>query len=194
MNLKSTWIKWVKTTIFSYKLKQEILQQSKSTVVNTVVIVLCYFPRGYRRFRCWQRRSAVCFLWALHLPPPASACFRIMELCHILFKVRLIRGDSEPLICFHNAEVFILSVTMALLCAGLPPAHRVISGASVWLSRRNMATTKGRCQGSTCYPAHSEEGGGGASEVHYEGGGNGESYLLRLCTHLQLPKSDLNTT
>lgn len=52
-----------------------------------------------------------------------SACFRIMELCHILFKVRLIRGDSEPLICCHNADVFILSVTMALLCVGLPRAH-----------------------------------------------------------------------
>lgn len=52
-----------------------------------------------------------------------SACFRIMELCHILFKVRLIRGDSEPLICCHNADVFILSVTMALLCVGLPTAH-----------------------------------------------------------------------
>ena len=51
-----------------------------------------------------------------------SACFRIMELCHILFKVRLIRGDSEPLICCHNADVFILSVTMALLCVGLPRA------------------------------------------------------------------------
>lgn len=53
-----------------------------------------------------------------HLSVP-SACFRIMELCHILFKVRLIRGDSEPLICCHDADVFILSVTMALLCVGL---------------------------------------------------------------------------
>lgn len=53
-----------------------------------------------------------------HLSAP-SACFRIMELCHILFKVRLIRGDSEPLICCHDADVFILPVTMALLCVGL---------------------------------------------------------------------------
>lgn len=52
-----------------------------------------------------------------------SACFRIMELCHILFKVRLIQGDSEPLICCHKADVFILSVTMALLCVGLALAH-----------------------------------------------------------------------
>lgn len=52
-----------------------------------------------------------------------SACFRIMKLCHILFKVRLIQGDSEPLIYCHNADVFVLSVTMALLCVGLPRAR-----------------------------------------------------------------------
>lgn len=52
-----------------------------------------------------------------------TAHFRIMELCHILFKVRLILGDSEPLICCHNADVFILFVAMALLCVGLPRAH-----------------------------------------------------------------------
>lgn len=63
-----------------------------------------------------------------------SACFGIMELCHILFKVRLIRGDSEPLICCHNTDVFILSVTMALLCAGLPRA----SGAQGWLVNRGV--------------------------------------------------------
>lgn len=52
-----------------------------------------------------------------------SACFGIMELCHILFKVRLIWGDSEPLIYCHNTDVFMLCVTMALLCVGLPRAR-----------------------------------------------------------------------
>lgn len=86
--------------------------------------------------KCWQRQRKT---WELPVRRPSaapfyprscketvcslSACFRIMELCHILFKVRLIRGDSEPLICCHNADVFILSVTMALLCVGLPRAH-----------------------------------------------------------------------
>lgn len=111
--------------------------------------------------KCWQRQSklsaaceaALCSTFLSCVCEEAvcslSACFRIMELCHILFKVRLIWGDSEPLICCHNADVFILSVTMVLLCVGLPrarctPAWLVNQGSDS--GRESWCKTKGLCQ------------------------------------------------